>query len=79
MSESRFTELTSDLLLGQPLKEFACLYCGEAAQAFVAMALRADTEKPSIVLAYGLCNRCGSLYWNEAGEKFFKELKADLP
>lgn len=74
---SPYADVRSGLLFGQQFKEFTCAHCGEPPTSTVAMALRveADNAKPSILLAYFLCARCGALYWDEAGKKVMASLK----
>lgn len=68
-------------MLGQPLEHFSCVQCGEGAQGFICLQLsdvEKAAEKPSLVLAYGLCQRCASLFWEEAGKKAMRLLKASV-
>lgn len=64
--------------MGRPSSEFACAHCGEGGQTWIVMSARTDYEKPSYVMAYTLCGRCASLYWEEAGKKFFDCLRRDI-
>lgn len=80
MTPSPYTDLKSNLLLGQDVKGFACIQCKGPPSTFVAMALRGDATdaKPAILVAYALCSRCGAQYWEEAGAKVFAFLRESL-
>lgn len=71
-----FTRIDSPMLLGRPLQGFACIQCGEAPTNFLVAAMAVeDHGKPSIVLSYALCGRCGGLFYEEAGERFARTMR----
>lgn len=78
MPDSPF-DLTGPIF-GQPTEHFSCVQCGAPAGGFICMNLKTDDDfpKPSLIFAYGLCQRCGALFWNEAGQKAMRELKLSV-
>lgn len=80
MNTSPFADIGSPLLFGQPLEHFECVWCAQPATNSVCMMLRdkATAEKPSIILSYFICARCGAEYWEEAGKKVFDSLRESL-
>lgn len=77
---SPYTDLKCSMLLGHDIQGFACVQCKGPPNTFVVMRLKDDVgdEKSSMLLAYALCARCGSLYWEQAGKKVFASLRESL-
>ena len=79
MSDGPFARLDSPAF-GKPSEGFACVQCGEPSQAFMVLAIGEDKAlgRAACMMAYGICQRCAALYWNEAGASAIEALRAFL-